>query len=315
MATEEVTNIQERGSRYVSKAQSAHFGKLQWSFRSQASSRHPTLRVLCVLRGSLIFPKERAIMNKGTLGKANLDVSSLCFGTGTNGWGGRSNQTDLGLNELADLLAYAYDKGVTFWDSADQYGSHPHVAKACKIVGRDNVTITSKTTSRDYEGAKADIDRFLTELQTDCVDIILMHCLSSDDWPTKCRGAMDALSEAKETGKIRAHGVSCHDYGAFLEASRSDWVEVVLARINYGGHNMDGTPEEIIWVLEEMDDNGIGVYGMKVVGAGKLDHDVRNAIHYVLDLPAIDSITLGMTSKQQVDENVGWVEEHAGVLA
>lgn len=254
-------------------------------------------------------------MTNGTLGKANLAVSSLCFGTGTSGWAGKSDQTALGLDGLADLLAYAYDRGVTFWDSADQYGSHPHVARACGIVGRDNVTITSKTTSRDYDGAKADVDRFLEELETDCVDIVLMHCLTSDDWPTKCRGAMDALSEAKEAGKVRAVGVSCHDYGAFVEASRSDWVEVVLARINYGGHNMDGTPEEIIHVLEAMDANDIGVYGMKVVGAGKLGHDARNAIHYVLDLPAIDAITIGMTSKQQVDENIGWVEEHSGVLA
>ena len=78
---------------------------------------------------------------------------------------------------------------------------------------------------------------------------------------------------------------------------------------------MDGTPDEIIQVLEDMDAMNIGVYGMKVVGAGKLNHNVRNAIQYVLDLPAIDSITVGMTSKQQVDKNVGWVEEHAGALA
>ena len=254
-------------------------------------------------------------MNNATLGKVGIDVSSLCFGTGTGGWGGKSDQTALGLEGLADLLAYANDRGVTFWDSADQYGSHSHVARACQIVGRENVTITSKTTSRDYDGVKCDVDRFLAELTTDRIDIVLMHCLKSDDWPRKYRGAMDALSEAKEEGKIRAVGVSCHDYGAFQEAARTDWVEVVLARINYGGHNMDGTPQEVIEVLEQMDEFGIGVYGMKVVGAGKLGHDTQKAIHYVLDLPAIDAITIGMTSKQQVDENVGWVEKHAGVIA
>ena len=254
-------------------------------------------------------------MESGTLGKAGIEVSKLCFGTGTNGWQGRSNQTDLGLKVLTNLLAYAYDEGVTFWDSADQYGSHPHVAAACRIVGRENVTLTSKTTSRDHESVTADINRCLTELGTDCIDIVLMHCLTSDDWPRKCRGAMDALSEAKEAGKIRAHGVSCHDLGALETAARTDWVDVVLARINYGGHNMDGTPEEIIQILEQMDDANIGVCGMKVVGAGKLDHDVRNAIHFALDLPAIDAITIGMTSEQQVDENVGHVEEHATILS
>ncbi len=254
-------------------------------------------------------------MNQGILGKSGIATSRLCFGTGTNGWGGRSNQTDLGLENLIDLLVYAHDKGVSFWDSADQYGSHPHVGRATKVVGRENVTITSKTSSRDYEGVTADFDRFLVGLDTDCVDIVLLHCLVKDDWPKKFRGAMDALSDAKQAGKIRSHGVSCHDYGAFVEASRTDWVEVVLARINYEGYNMDGTPDEIIQVLEDMDAMNIGVYGMKVVGAGKLNHNVRNAIQYVLDLPAIDSITVGMTSKQQVDKNVGWVEEHAGALA
>lgn len=254
-------------------------------------------------------------MDTGILGKTGIEVSRLCFGTGTNGWGGRSNQTDLGLNELADLLAYAHARGITFWDSADQYGSHAHVKRGLQIVGRDTAVITSKTTSRDYDGVTADIDRFLQEMGTDYVDIVLMHCMSSADWPTKCRGAMDALEEAKTAGKIRAHGVSCHDYGAFQEAARQSWVDVVLARINYGGHSMDGTPEEIIDILHEMDRADIGVYGMKVVGAGKLGHDTRNAIHFVLDLPPIDAITIGMRSKQEVDENIGWVEEHTGVLA
>jgi predicted aldo/keto reductase-like oxidoreductase len=254
-------------------------------------------------------------MDSGVLGKTGIEVSRLNFGTGSSGWAGKSDQTALGLDGLANLLAYACDRGVSFWDAADQYGSHPHVARAFELVGRNNVTLTTKTTARDEAGVTADIDRFLRELQTDCIDILLMHCLTSDDWTTSCRGAMEALSRAKEQGKIRAHGVSCHDYGAFREAATCDWVDVVLARVNYGGHHMDGTPEEIIAVLEQMDDAGIGVYGMKVVGCGKLCDDARDAIHFVLDLPSIDSITIGMTTRQQVDENAGWVEEHAAVPA
>ena len=254
-------------------------------------------------------------METGILGKSGIEVSRLCFGTGTNGWSGRSNQTDLGLDELAELLAYAHGRGVTFWDAADQYGSHAHVKMGLEIVGRDTVVVTTKTTSREKQEVAADIDRFLSELGTDYVDIVLLHCMTSSDWPTRYRGAMDALEEAKTAGKIQAHGVSCHDYGAFRQAARQSWVDVVLARINYGGYSMDGTPEEITDILHEMDAADIGVYGMKVVGAGKLGHDARNAIHYVLDLPPIDAITLGMKSRQEVDENVGWVEEHAGVAA
>lgn len=254
-------------------------------------------------------------MEIGILGKTGIEVSRLCFGTGTHGWAGNSDQTDLGLDEFAHLLAYAHDRGVSFWDAADQYGSHPHVARAFDLVGRQATVVTTKTTSRDHDGVAADVDRFLRELNTDYLDIVLLHCLTSSDWPTKCRGAMDALEEAKWAGKIRAHGVSCHDFGAFKETAKQSWVDVVLARINYGGHNMDGQPEAVIEVLDEMDQADIGVYGMKVVGAGKLGHDARNAIHYVLDLPSIDAITLGMRSREEVDENLGWVEEHAGVSA
>ncbi|HIC69363.1 MAG TPA: aldo/keto reductase, partial [Candidatus Latescibacteria bacterium] len=159
--------------------------------------------------------------------------------------------------------------------------------------------------------AEADIDRFLRELGTDYLDIVLMHCLTSADWSKSKRGIMEALTAAKAAGKIRAHGVSCHDLGAFEVAADEPWVEVVLARINYGGHHMDSPPATIIPIIERMADNGKGVYGMKVIGAGELDDDARNAIHYVLDLPSIEAITIGMISQAEVDENVGWVEEHA----
>ena len=61
-----------------------------------------------------------------------------------------------------------------------------------------------------------------------------------------------------------------------------------------------------------MDDNDIGVYGMKVVGRGDLP--ARDAIHYVLDIPAIDAITVGMMNRGEIDDNIGHVEAHSTVL-
>ena len=49
------------------------------------------------------------------LGKTGLNVSRLSIGTGSNGWNGRSNQTDLGFEALRDLLLFSHEKGVTFW--------------------------------------------------------------------------------------------------------------------------------------------------------------------------------------------------------
>lgn len=246
------------------------------------------------------------------LGKTGLDVSRLSIGTGSNGWNGRSNQTDLGFEELRDLLLFSHENGVTFWDSADQYGSHPHIKEALKHVPRSSVTITTKTVSRTREEVEADVKRFLKEIDSDYVDIVLLHCLTQVDWPTRYPDAMEALTRCKEQGLIRAHGVSCHDFGAFQTSSMTDWVEVVLARINHSGVQMDASPPDVIRTMEQMAFVGKGIYGMKVLGMGKLAKDAesqRDAIEFVMGLPCVHAMTIGMTSRAEVEANVKVVNE------
>ena len=253
-------------------------------------------------------------MQQVMLGSSGIEVSRLCIGTGTVGWNGSSNQTrQLGTEGLIDLLCYSYDSGVRFWDTADQYGSHPHVRGALRVLPRDQVVITTKTTSRTPAGIKDDVERFLRELGTDYADIVLLHCLTEHDWATRYQDCMEALSACKDEGKIRAVGVSCHDFTAFKLAAVSPWVEVVLARINYAGVLMDASPEEVIPVMDEMAARGKGIYGMKVYGAGKLLDDCRKALEYVLDLPSVAAIVLGMENKAEVDENVELMESLVGV--
>ena len=62
------------------------------------------------------------------LGKTGIQTSRLAMGTGTVGVGHRSHQTALGIQGLSGLLLNGYDRGLRFFDSADSYGSHPHVA-------------------------------------------------------------------------------------------------------------------------------------------------------------------------------------------
>ena len=246
------------------------------------------------------------------LGKTGLDVSRLSIGTGSNGWNGRSNQTDLGFEALRDLLLFSHEKGVTFWDSADQYGSHPHVKAALQEVARESVTITTKTTSRTRESVEADVKRFLEEIGSDYVDIVLLHCLTQVDWPERYPDAMEGLARCKEQGLIRAHGVSCHDYGAFQTSAMTEWVDVVLARINHAGVSMDASPADVIRTMEQMAFAGKGIYGMKVLGQGKLAENAtgqREAIEFVMGLSCVHAMTIGMTSESEVEANIAVVNE------
>ncbi|HWC15717.1 MAG TPA: aldo/keto reductase, partial [Terriglobales bacterium] len=172
------------------------------------------------------LPRRFAATDTVTLGKSGITTSRLAMGTGTVGFGHTSHQSALGVKGLSELLLNGYDHGLRFFDSADSYGSHPHVAEALQHVPRDKVTVMTKTWARDPQSARADLDRFRRELKTDYLDICLMHCVTEADWTTRFRGVMDVLSEAKEKGIIRTHGCSCHSIDALRAAAKSPWVEV-----------------------------------------------------------------------------------------
>src|SRR6266852_2966993 len=237
-----------------------------------------------------------------TLGKTGIQTSRLAMGTGTVGSGHHSHQTALGVKGLSDLLLNGYDHGLRFFDSADSYGSHPHVAEALKHVARDKVTVLTKTWARDPATARDDLDRFRRERGTDEIDICLMHCLTEGDWTERYKGVMDVLSEAKQKGIIRAHGCSCHSIKALRAAAKSPWVEVDLARINPIGAHMDASPEEVVSVLREMKAAGKGVIGMKILGQGDLRGRVDDALRYALSLGVLDAFTIGAESRTEQED-------------
>ena len=234
-----------------------------------------------------------------TLGNTGIKTSRLAMGTGTIGSGHHSNQTALGLDGLSRLLQNGYDNGLRFFDAADSYGSHPHVADALKHVDRSKVTVLTKSWARTAPEMRADLDRFRKELGTDHLDIVLMHCVTDGDWTTKYRPAMDTLSEAKEKGIIRAHGCSCHSIEALRAAAKSPWVEVDLVRINPVGAHMDSDPDTVVSVIREMRASGKAIVGMKILGQGDLRHRQDDAIRYALGLGLLDAFTIGAESQQE----------------
>jgi aryl-alcohol dehydrogenase-like predicted oxidoreductase len=238
------------------------------------------------------------------LGNTGIFVSQLAFGTGSDGWQGQSKQSDLGTDRLAALLRSGYELGINFWDTADAYGTHPHIAKALENVPRDQVVIVTKTLSIQGDQVKRDLDRFLKELNTDTIDILLLHVMTHADWPKRYAAAMQVLSEAKQKGIVRALGVSCHSLKALKATLDTDWCEVVMARINHAGVNMDASPEKVAPVLDKLFAAGKGVYGMKILGNGRLTGNVDKAIRYAFSLGNIHAMTIGMTSIEQLNENI-----------
>ncbi len=236
------------------------------------------------------------------LGKTGIHTSRLACGTGTVGGDHHSNQTALGIQGLGDLLWRGYDHGVRFYDAADQYGSHPHVAEALKHVPREKVVIMTKSNSRDPGRMRADIDRFRKELNTDYIDLLMMHCMTEDHWTERFRPTMDAISEAKEKGLIRAHGCSCHKLEALRLAAQSPWVEVILSRINPIGSHMDADPDTVKATLAMGRANGKGIIGMKILGQGDLRTRQDEALKYALSLGILDAFTIGAENAAEQDD-------------
>ena len=248
------------------------------------------------------LPAKFAASDTVTLGNTGIQTSRLAMGTGTVGSGHHSHQTALGVKGLSDLLLNGYDHGLRFFDAADSYGSHPHVAEALKHVQRDKVTVLTKSFSRDATTMRADLDRFRRELGTDYLDVCLMHCVTEADWTERYKGAMDVLSEAKEKGIIRAHGCSCHSIEALRAAAKSPWVEIDLARINPVGAIMDADPPTVVGVLKEMKAAGKAVVGMKILGQGALRNRQDEGIKFALSLGLLDAFTIGAESKAEQED-------------
>ena len=248
-------------------------------------------------------------MLKVELGNTKLLVSKLALGTGTHGWNNESEQTRRGFDWLVEHLKVGYDMGVNFWDLADQYGSHKHAREALKSIARENVVINTKTTAQDYKTGSEAVKRFLKELNTDYLDIVILHARSSSDWNTRSRPAMDALSEAKEKGFVKAVGISSHGLDGLKTAASEPWVDVILVRLNCLSVQMDVPIEQVIPVLKEAHSRGKGIYAMKVLGRGPLTSNPKKGIEYILDLDFVHAMTIGHTENEQLEQNVEIIEK------
>lgn len=244
----------------------------------------------------------RSLTDRVKLGRTGIEVSRLGFGTGTKGWEKRSNQTKLGTVKFARMIRHALDQGINFFDVADIYGTHQYLRAALKGIPREKYVIESKIWYRTSEGAQKDLDRFLQELRTDYIDILLIHCVTEPTWATDLREMRDLLEAAKQKKIIRAHGISIHSLDAMKGAVENPWVDTCLCRINPFGTNMDGPAADVVPVLKRLHDAGKGVVGMKILGEGKIADKREESLRFVLGLDCVDAVVIGFESPEQVDD-------------
>jgi aryl-alcohol dehydrogenase-like predicted oxidoreductase len=251
------------------------------------------------------------------LGNTGIEMSRLGQGTGVHGGERQSDQTRMGFAKLVDLMHHAYDRGIRFYDLADLYGTHIYFREALKEMEREKLAILTKLWWR-YDGpedqtslperkqmARTALERFRHELDTDYIDIVLLHCLMRQDWNEHMQPYMEVLSEQKEKGLIKALGCSCHNFEAMRTAAVTPWVDVILARINMKGGKevmMDGSREAVEAVLRTAKSNGKAVIGMKIFGEGRLADQRDACMKFAQELGLLDAMTIGFHTPEQIDD-------------
>ena len=170
---------------------------------------------------------------------------------------------------LVKLVREAFDRGLRYIDTADNYKTHLLLAPAIKQLPRDKLFLQTKTPAKTAEKAKADIERYRRELGVETLDTLLMHCMTKKGWVPDMRPVRDVLLDAKQKGQIRASVSSCHGYDRWSTRSTARRMDVHLVRINHTGKSMDGEPGKVAEQMEKMYQKGRGIIGMKIYGEGR----------------------------------------------
>jgi aryl-alcohol dehydrogenase-like predicted oxidoreductase len=256
------------------------------------------------------------------LGNTGITLSRVAQGTGMHGGNRQSDHSRMGFQKFVALMRHAYERGITFFDLADLYGTHVYFREALRHIPREKVTILTKLWTRydqvdpDTKGsqiqkmAATTLQRFRHELTTDYLDIVLLHCMMKPEWPQDMAPYMDAMAEAKERKQVRTVGVSCHNLGALETAATCPWVDVVLARINPRSTKMDASTEEVVPVLRKIKENGKAIIGMKIYGEGQLIGQKNECIRFAQELGLLDAMTIGFEQPQQIDETLGLMAKY-----
>lgn len=250
-------------------------------------------------------------MERTSLGNTGIEVSRLCFGSLTM----TPFQANLSLKEGAYLIQYAYDKGIDFLDTAEIYENYEYIREALKGIDRTKYTIATKCYAYSESTAQDSLDLALKELNTDYIDIFLLHEQESIHTLRGHYEAIEYFTKAKKEGKIRAFGISTHKVAGVKGALEVDEIDLIHPLVNKKGIGIhDGSIEDMLRELEKFKNKGKGIYAMKPLGGGHLIKEAEDAFNFVKNIPFIDSIAIGMQSTDEIDADIqlmenGYIEE------
>ena len=259
---------------------------------------------------------KRAATDLVTLGRSGVKVTRLAFGTGT--YGGRV-QRELGQEEFTRLVRHAYDRGIRFFETSEGYRGMPEMlATALKGIPRDSYQLMTKySTPRPTYDARATLDQFRKQLNTEYFDIVLLHCMRQPTWSQDFARAADDFSEAKSKKVILAQGASVHGLPALRTFPGNQWLDIAMIRMNHNGTRMDtddtrdvdkpGEVDVVVANTREVHQQGAGVISMKLVGEGRFTkpEDRDAALKFAMNLGCVDAVTIGFKNTAEIDEAIG----------
>jgi len=263
---------------------------------------------------AIAAPAKRSATDLVTLGKSDIKVTRLAFGTGTHG--GRV-QRELGQAEFTRLVRHAYDRGIRFFETAESYPGMPEMlSTALKGVPRDSYKLMTKYTTPATGAPEVKVDEFRRQLNTEYIDILLLHCLRPPTWQTDYRNLQDGLSEAKQKKIILSHGASVHGLPALRTFPGNQWLDIAMIRMNHNGTRMDtpyshevaerGRVDEVVENTKKVHAQGMGVISMKLCGEGQFTtaEDRDAAMKFAMGLGCVDAVTIGFKNTAEIDEAI-----------
>ena len=248
-----------------------------------------------------------------TLGKSNVKVTRLAFGTGS--FSGRV-QRELGQEQFTRLVRHAYDRGIRFFETAESYGEmHKMLGIALKGIPRDTYRLMTKLTTREGTNPQEKIDELRRLAQTDYFDIALLHYQHFATWPKDSMRWQDGISEARVKQAIVGQGASVHGLPALRQMPGNKWLDVAMIRVNHNGTKMDaevyntndpGNVPEVVSHVKQVKTEGMGVISMKLVGEGAFTNreDRKKAMRFAFQNAGVDCVTVGYKNTAEIDEAI-----------